>query len=424
MRVLVVEEHPERERFALLLLDRALAARGHEVVWTDTWHLERDFPRVAPDLVLDNVSDSVPHFLGKWADLGPRQRNVNLIWEQFANPVNQYRFRFDEVLGSRLVDGRVAWGDAFREALLLENPAMDPSRVRVCGSIKHASHVRLSRVPRDEVLARLDPALRRREKRVLFVDSYPAAIRDPMADRAMVGERPLPYIYEAIHYLRDLRDPAIALLRALAAENPDVLFVLRLHPTKLENYRAHFEDLASVPNVAIESEGDIAPLVRVSDLVIAARSGSLVEAHLAGVPAVNLVLEHHPFRRLGLVQTVEEAFAPAVALDEGPRPSLDALTSIAREFTVDARTREAWTFDPSARTYERLADFLEEIVAREPVRRDVPATSMLSRRALARRARLALRRRGVGRMPPRHAPRFDFEGLVELVERAERSAEA
>jgi surface carbohydrate biosynthesis protein len=420
MRILVVEEHPERERLALLLLAKTLESRGHEVHFTDTWRLERDTRRLAPDLTLDNVSDSLAHFAGKWATLGPHQRNVNLVWEQFVNPANQYRFRFDELLSARLVDGRVAWGDAFREALLMENPAMDPSRVRVCGSIKHASVARLASVPAAAVLERLEPVFASRSKRVLFVDSYPAALRDPMLDRAMRGERPLPYLYEVIRYLQDLREPAIALLGALAEANPEVLFIVRLHPTKLENYRKHFEDLERVPNMVVESEGDIAPLIRVSDLVIAARSGSLVESHLAGVPAVNLALASHPFHRLGLTATVEERFAPAVPLDGGARPTLGELEAIARDHAPDPATVASWTFDPGARTFERVAEFLEETMRREAVRRDLPRASALSRGVLKRRARLALRSLGLGRTPPPHAPRFDFEGLAQLIERSER----
>jgi surface carbohydrate biosynthesis protein len=424
MRVLIVEEHPERERLALRLLARTLVSRGHEVHFTDTWRLERDTRRLAPDLALDNVSDSVAHFVGKWATLGPQQRNVNLIWEQFVNPANQFRFRFDEHLSSRLVDGRVAWGEAFRDALLMENPAMDPSRVRVCGSIKHAAQVGLAHVPKDALLERLDPRLRSRQKRVLFVDSYPAAMRDPMADRALTGERPLPYLYEVIRYLQDLREPAIALLRALATANPDVLFIVRLHPTKLQNYRQHFEDLERVPNVVVESEGDIGPLICVSDLVIAARSGSLVEAHLARVPAVNLSLDAHPFRRLGLTATVEELFAPEVPLDGGACPTLEELERIARGHSPERRVVETWTHDPGARTFERVASFLEETVSRDAVRRDLPGSVALSRRVLRRKARLAVRGLGAGKMPAPYAETVDFDGLVELVARAEVPAEA
>lgn len=399
MKILLVEEHPERERLALMVLESFLEARGHRVCRTDTWAMERDAADFAPDFIVDNLSESPAHFIGKWANLKSHQRNINLVWEQFLNPLLLLRFRFDELLASGLVDGRIAWGEAFRGALLAENPAMNPSRVSATGSIKHATHALLKRCSIEE-LARAIEIPSGFEERVLFIDSFPAALRDPARERAMKSELGLPYLFEVVRYLQDLRDPAIELLLRLTRENPRSLFILRLHPTKLENYRRHFADLEGISNLFIQSEGDLGPLLRVADLVIASRSGSLVEASIAEKPAVNLRLEDHPFYVAGIAPSIEEAFAPGV----DPRDtslSLDRLRSIAAGFAVDEALKERWIGAPGLTTFERVHSFMGEIMERPPVSRSIPFSQQLKPELIKRRARLELRRRSLLPSPPR-----------------------
>lgn len=399
MKILLVEEHPERERLALMVLETFFRARGHQVLRSDTWRMERDAVGFDPDLIVDNLSESPAHFIGKWADLRPHQRNLNLVWEQFLNPLLLHRFRFDEILAEGLVDGRIAWGEAFRGALLEENPTMDPSRVRATGSIKHATHA-LLRSCSAEKIAELIGIPDGFEQRVLFIDSFPAALRDPARDREMKGELSLPYLFEIVRYLQDLREPAIELLLRLVRENPKTLFVLRLHPTKLANYRRHFEALEGIPNLFIQSDGDLGPLLRIADLVIASRSGSLVEATIAEKPAVNLHLPDHPFYVAGIAPSIEERFAPSV----DPRdPALDLgdLRSLASDFVPDEALRRRWIGEPSIETFERLHSFACELIERPPVSRAIPLRAQLEPEMLRRRLRLELRRRSLLPSPSR-----------------------
>lgn len=414
MKILLVEEHPERERLALMVLEAFLEARGHRVLRSDTWAMERDFAEFSPDLIVDNLSESPAHFIGKWANLKPHQRNINLVWEQFLNPLLLLRFRFDERLAGGLVDGRIAWGEAFRGALLEENPIMDPSRVRATGSIKHATHTLLRRCP-EEAIARALGLPEGFDERVLFIDSFPGALRDPERERAMKSELGLPYLFELVRYLQDLREPAIALLLRLTRENPRSLFILRLHPTKIENYRRHFAELEGIPNLFIQSDGDLGPLLRVADLVIASRSGSLVEASIAEKPAVNLWLEDHPFYVAGIAPSIEERFAPSV----DPRDSalsLEALRELAAQFKVDAALSERWVGTPGMATFERLHSFMGEIMERPPVSRSIPLRQRLSPELLKRRARLELRRRELLPSPPRVVADH-YSPILELMRR-------
>lgn len=414
MKILLIEEHPERERLALMVLETFLEARGHRVLRSDTWAMERDFIRFAPDLVVDNLSESPAHFIGKWAHLRAHQRNINLVWEQLLNPLLLLRFRFDERLAEGLVDGRVAWGEAFRGALLEENPRMDASRVRAIGSIKHATHALLKRCS-EEAIARAIGLPEGFDERILFIDSFPAALRDPERERAMKSELGLPYLFELVRYLQDLREPAIALLLRLARERPRSLFILRLHPTKLENYRRHFADLEGIPNLFIQSDGDLGPLLRVADLVIASRSGSLVEASIAEKPAINLRLEDHPFYVAGIAPSVEERFAASVD-PRDPSITLETLRVEAEGFTLDRELSARWIGDPGIETFERLHSFMGEIMERPPVSRALPLIQRLEPELLKRRARLELRRRAL--LPsPRKEIVDHYTPILELLRR-------
>jgi len=417
MRALISEEHPGRERVALGLLSAELEARGHDVQMTSPRHLEDDFRTFAPTLIVDNVSDSVPHFLGKLSMLGAEHRNVNLIWEQIVNPLSLFRFRFEPTLSRELVDGRVAWGAAFRNALLAENPEMDLTRVRTCGSIKHASLALLRDVPTEEILRLYPERLRRFERRVLFIDSFPAARRSLQEDRSLDGTRPLPYMYEVVSYLRDLKDAAFAAFDRAAKANPNVLFVLRLHPNKYADYDQEFAHLAERDNVVVNSEGDIGPLIRVSDLVLASRSGTLVDAHILGTPAVNMELSHHPFRATGVIDTLEESFGTRVDLGESLDLDVDALA--ARPAEPPPGLLSHWLDATDAGTFRRVADFLEEVCDRPAVSRALPVRELLRRDSMIRLARNRLRLLGLpSRVAPPKASQFDYARLLSLARTA------
>jgi len=407
MKVLISEEHPERERLALMFLKTHLERAGHVVELTNPWDLEPSFTRFDPDMVVDNLSDSVGHFVGKWSALGSRHRNVNLIWEQAINPLSLFRFRFDNTLMTRLVDGRVAWGDAFRDILLAENPSIDASRVRACGSIKHAVYAFYEGLAKDAFRDLYPKESSGFVRRVLFVDSFPAAKRDAAADRAMRGHRAYPYMFEVVTYLQALKQAAVSFFRTMAEQHPDTLFTLRLHPTKYQEYAKEYASLLNLPNVVQNADGDIGPLIFSSDLVIAARSGTLVDAHFLGVPAVNLSLERHPFVEAGVVRTMEEEFAPSLAIDEGYDGGLESLLALEPARPGSARRRWFSCFGGSV--FDEVVRFLEDIAER-PALPKMPALErfadpFVAQRYLRNRARLF----GVGgdRRGPR--PTFDYE---------------
>lgn len=412
---MLVEEHPERERIALEILGSLLTSRGHEVLLSHTFAIESDYRRFLPDLVVDNVSDSLGHYMGKLSMLTKRQRNINLVWEQMFNPLSLFRFRLDDEVASRLVDGRIAWGDAGRRILQMENPKIDHTRLRACGSIKHAVHDFYAGLEPQALMNLYPFPFHQFERRVLLIDSFPAAHWDLDALREMRGDLPLCYGFEACQYISDLKNKVLSFYEYIAAKHPKWLFILRLHPTKVVGYEREFASFAAMPNVVVNWEGSIDPLIRLADLVIAARSGALVDAYFANVPGLNLALDRHATRAAGITLTAEERFAQTLPLDDGWVQSLEPFLEPASLPERDAWAND-WFSSRGIRTFHSVIAFLEEIAERPALPKQPSIRSLLDARVVNRltRHRLRLlglkRRRGSVRIDS-----FDYSALRDLL---------
>lgn len=94
MKILLVEELQARERLSLLMLRDMLIKKGFKVLLSSSWRIEFDIKNFKPDIVLDNISDSLSHYAGKL--FGFNGYNINLTWEQILSPYNVHRMRMDE----------------------------------------------------------------------------------------------------------------------------------------------------------------------------------------------------------------------------------------------------------------------------------------------------------------------------------------
>lgn len=419
MKVLLVEELAGRERLALLALESALEERGHEVRLSNSWRLERDYRSFRPDVIADNISDSVAHYLGKLAAAPRRSRNVNLIWEQLANPVNLRRYRFDPLLQRGLVDGRIAWGKAFHDLLLLQNPDIEPERVRATGSIKHGLHDLYRSLPRRGTADLLGIDADAYEHIVVFADSFQVALQDvePLRLALPKHNRSPPFLYEYVRWLQQARDETLRLVLGLADRNPRSLFIVRIHPTKSDAYRRHYGALASRKNVVVNSSGDFTALLHLADLLIACRSGSLVDAHFMGRPAVNVRLPGHPLDATHLTWALENQFGRGLTPDEALAIGLEGLLGQSRPTKAQQDLAAHWFGPMDGRCYERAALFLEETAQAPRVPRRLPPSGWLLRRGafehpLPRRVRNHVRTWGglTGNPPD---DRFPYRELFE-----------
>lgn len=413
-KVLLAEEYHSRERLSMLFLERSLRRAGHEVRLSNSWELERDFREWKPDVVLDNISDSVGHWAGKLGMLGERQRNINLIWEQILCPWNLPRYRLDDDLCERYVDGRVAWGRAFRDVLLAENPRMDPERVRTTGSIKHAVNALFRDVDPASLKSLYPYDFDRYERVILLADSFTTAglpledLRDPAADSRM------PYLYEVALYSRRLRTSMIEVTRELARRHPEDLFLVRVHPHKDPHYYADYQRQFDSPNVVINRTGEIGSLLRIADLLIAAKSNTLVDAHYVGTPAIRLIDPDCPFEDVYVLSIALDAFGQPLAAADILEHDLEDLVRFDPSRTSARTVAEAWFGDVSPGSFEKVRGFVEEVAERPALPKNLRWRSLVDPVTLKRVIRNQVRRRGWGIRPGPQAE-FDYDALYGIL---------
>lgn len=415
MKILLVEEYAERERIPLLLLKHFAEARGHSCGLTDSWELERAFRTFAPDVVVDNVSDSPAHFVGKLGMLSRRHRNINLIWEQIPNPMNVSRYRFGPLMRSRFVDGRVSWGLPFKDILLLENPGMDPHRIGVVGSIKQAATTMFQSFPKESFHQFFDYPFQDYDRSVLVAEAF--AVGSLNDDQLMDGQwkgRHVPYLYEYAVYARAMRDAFTELVRRLSHDFPDVLFIVRTHPGKDPEYYRSYEASFEVGNVRVNTSGDIAILLHVTDLMIGSRSGALLDAYFANRPAVNLALPDHPSVRIGVIDTLENAFGHTIPVGDLTSDRFDAVFGIEARSEEQRRLVGDWFEPVGSDTFERLVDFVEAISERPALPKRLPLRAYTTPPVVKRKARNMLRSRGLG-IRSRPARLHPYEAVVDLL---------
>jgi hypothetical protein len=420
VKILISEEYPERERLSLSFLRRTLEARGHEVQLTNPFDVPGAIRRYQPDVMADNALDSVAHYAGKLAALTQRQRYVNLNWEQLANPFNLFRYRYETAVAERFVDGRVSWGPTFKEILAIENPGMDRDRISVTGSMQHTIDTLFTQLPRGRLRAVLPYELGRYERVVLATESFEIGSRPyPTYRHGRFGPKLMPYMYEICRRADLLRAGFVALINRLAAQRPKFLFIVRVHPGKNLGYYETYSKRFQHPNVAINHFGDIGTLLHASDLVIASRSGVLVDAHLVGRPALNLFPEERALEDSGIFDTMEQKFGRACVPDEIDGAALDSFFDTLPPRTPEQQTLlDKWLGPLGLGAFERAADLIEEVTRRPPLPKGLPLGLLANPRTLDRYVRNVGKR--FRRPMRRPKPDFDYARVFEELLAASR----
>jgi len=196
--------------------------------------------------------------------------------------------------GSRLVDGEIFWGPGpariIGEALLAAGKLSSADRVKCFG------YSRLERyygAPAPAGLAPLPAAVAERlaaqpRGRIAFLATgfhFANYTREMIfAAKDLDAENRCDELLGVIEEVKRFRAAWIDAVRQAAAENPDVLLVLKKHPIeRREDYGA----LEGIPNLLyVWQDVDIGDLVERSGVFFHYGSTSLADAYLTGVPAV------------------------------------------------------------------------------------------------------------------------------------------
>ena len=236
MRLLLVEELQARERLSLLLLKDELQKKGFTVKLSNSWRIESDIKKFDPEVVVDNISDSISHYAGKLYNY--KGRNINLIWEQVVSPYNIHRFRFNSRFVENFVEGRISWGRSFSDIFTTLNPAQDRERMGICGSMNNSllNMLSVKNLEKEDIGDLYGLGLHKYEKVVIIADTFKAA-------NAEVVEQynTHPFIKE-INLMHSMYQGHLPqLCKVLAKRFKDTLFIVRAHPHKDDTYYNYFK---------------------------------------------------------------------------------------------------------------------------------------------------------------------------------------
>jgi hypothetical protein len=420
-KIILVEELRERERLALLLLQKVLEARGHIVRRTSFDNLVATYLDFSPDLIFENTSTSVAHYLGNFLWLSPETRIVEGIWEQILNVHSFRRFDFPESIQNQYFDGRISWGPAFKETMAFLNPNMDPNRIGVVGSIKHAEGYVINSLSRKRLSSLYPFDVGEFSKVVLCATSFSLAPLDVESLKKRYTFNPfLEYFHQQMNCMRGF---FTRVLGYLVEKYEDCLFLVRAHPSKSKEYYEYYEKaIGEYPNLVLYSGGPISSMLVLSDLVLTSSSTVLIDSYLQSTPALNLMLRD-PLYDFDLLPLTENQFGYPIYEDAVDNLDLDQYFGKVERTGQKDQLVTRWIGDHSRQVYGKWADFFEYVLALPPLPKPISWRTMCSldrwRHATSCFVERFLHHRRNRPVKSAGSDEFDYFRLMEMLEESE-----
>ena len=366
--ILMAIELPSRELLAYQVLALELERRGYQPHICAYPDLNREIHRLQPAVVVNNANRRKDHFYPYF--YGTRHldfRIVDMTWEQIMSSGSFRAYQYSDGFEQYYIDLVTAWGNGYRDHLIQQG--MPESKVAITGAPKQAL-IKLAQalVSKDEVIDHLLGPEHLGRKIVTMATSFQYAYL-PLKKAEWYRRQGIPVDFR-IAWTRLYHDLYCQLLSQLAPAYPDVLFILRPHPSKHPEYAASYQQvIGNLANVVMLPEGDFMWVLLASDAVIATHSSTLFEAFIAGIPTLCLLEFDQPFYDHPLLQASFRFFGRAVTSDEllanlpdmiteGPRPEAPKLAQ---------RFVDYWINIGHGRTFANIADAIEDVMHRDRV---------------------------------------------------------
>ena len=344
MRVALIVDNPARDLDGLVLVARALAARGASALLVPMYQQGIDLPLLAPDAVVVNfVRAANVDLLRAYRALGIRtvvlDTEGGILSSRGANAPATWARRFRDAGHGELVDLHCFWGPALAEAFVAEG-ALPESRIRVTGCPRF-----------DFCFPPWRASLARPEHGYVLVNTNFSAVNPRFArggERAALiaaGWEP-GYVDTLLGEIARAHEGYLAALDALAAALGDAPLIVRPHPfERAELYR---ERLAGRANVRVDPSGDVLSRIANARCVVHLNCGTSVEAVMLRRPPLAMEFLNTDFLR---------RHSPLPSAVSAPMASLDALVAAARDpAPVDAARPYAELYDRHIRPWFHLAD--------------------------------------------------------------------
>jgi surface carbohydrate biosynthesis protein len=361
-------ELQHRELLPFLVLAHELEQRGYQVVFSTLPELNRDIHRLRPAVVVDNCSRRRDHYYPYFYDT--RQvdfRIMNMVWEQIVDPSTRQWFQFVPGFADHFIDMRVAWGSGFAD--FMRDAGVPDEQMAVTGSPKQALIPLIRQhVQKTEIIEHLLGADWLGRNIITFATGFVTAF---LPQHTLAAYRKTDKNVDIwVDWAKTYHELYCKLVVALAQKHPDKGFIIRPHPGKAVGYAdAYQKAVADCPNVKVLQGGDFTWILLASDMVVATRSTTLVDAAIANIPAVNLKAEYHPFDWRVDTQTALDYFGTmltdAQLLDSLPeilrRPSQPEAPTLAKRWV------QQWINIEHGQTFQRLADAIDKVRQRPRV---------------------------------------------------------
>lgn len=204
----------------------------------------------------------------------------------------QWAIGFDRY-GKYLVDYELFWGRKLAEVvggqLVHQNKLSSMERVKVVGYSRLESYFSENPTPATDLPHRILDRLKKfdRSKTLFLITGFHLANyteRDLFDAKDLDAENNLGKLMQAVNLTRRFRSRWIENVMASAIQNPDALFVVKKHPIER---RDDYAQLESVNNILfIYEDIQIQDVIAYSGIFFHYGSTALVDAYLAGVPAI------------------------------------------------------------------------------------------------------------------------------------------
>jgi surface carbohydrate biosynthesis protein len=373
-RVGLIVDHPKRDLAGLVLLARALAARGFDVFLVPQYEQAVDVPLLGLDALLVNYARPTNReIVGDFARSGIAvyvlDTEGGVLAKDGPNAPDKLAAYVADSGYAALLAGYFFWGPVLRDAFA-SAAVLPPDRLHLTGC------------PRFDLAA---PRMRalippRRTGHILVNTNYSvvnskfAAGGEDRAAMASFGYGPA--------RLQRLVDDVGAIMRGmidtvlrLSEEFPDRQFVVRPHPFEREStYREAF---AARRNVCVDGSGDVFDALKGARALLQVNCGTAMDAIMVGVPSLSLDFLNTDYMRnqaslfSGASIPVAD-YAALAAMIGGEIPPFDAAARYA-EFV------EPWFHLNDGQATERVAAVLAADFARD----SAPPRRVSVRRSLA-----------------------------------------
>lgn len=353
-RVGLIVDHPKRDLAGVVLVARALAARGIDAVLIPQYEQAVDVPLLGLDALVLNYARPVNReIVGDYARLGIAlyvlDTEGGLLAEDGPNTPHKLAAYIADSGYAALLAGYFFWGPVLRDAFAAA-AVLPPDRLHLTGC------------PRFDVAA---PAMRtlippRRTGHILINTSYSVVNSKFAGGTGEDREALTSFGYGADHVDRLVCDTR-AIMRGmidtvlrLSREFPGQVFVLRPHPFEKETvYRAAFADC---PNVIVDGAGDVFDALKGARALLQVNCGTAIDAIMMGVPPLSLEFLNTDYMRnhaslLSRASIPIADYEALAAIVGGALPPFDAAARYA-EFA------EPWFHRNDAQAAERVAAVL------------------------------------------------------------------